>query len=60
MAQATPDIGAWQGLRWQKRRVAQRRGQGGVVGLERLGAFLAALCEWYPKRRTFPKSRMSG
>ena len=43
MAQATPDIGARQGSRGQKRRVAQWRGRGGVVGLERLGAFLAAL-----------------
>ena len=43
IAQAAPDIGARQGSRGQKRRVAQWRGRGGVVGLERLGAFLAAL-----------------
>ena len=43
MAQAAPDIGARQGSRGQKRRVAQWRGRGGVVGLECLGAFLAAL-----------------
>ena len=43
MAQAAPDIGARQGSRGQKRRVAQRRGRGGVCGLVRLGAFLAAL-----------------
>jgi len=43
MAQATPDVGARQGSRGQKRRVAQRRGRGGVFGLVRLGAFLAAL-----------------
>ena len=43
MAQAAPDIGARQGTRGQKRRVARRRGRGEVVGLVRLGAFLAAL-----------------
>jgi len=43
MAQAAPDFSAWQGFRGRKRRVAQRRGRGGVCGLVRLGAFLAAL-----------------